>query len=300
MNPAPPVTSTRIASAFLRNPCTARPGRRRAPARAGPPSCGPTRWRPRRRGRPRPRRCRSPPRSPRAARRGAAPSARRARRAPRRCPHRAPSRRCARRHARPRRRRRAPALRAPRRRRSSASPCTQMPGARSVAPGDGGSPSDPCSTSPCDCRYFSGVPMSSQYASLRIAYSRPGSASMRGNVSRSIDTESRGGMRASTDGSSTYMPALIQFVGARPGGGFSTNATTSPSPRVGTTPKADGSSTSVSAIVASAPRSTWNWSSADRSSVVRTSPLHTSTRSSTPSAAKRIPPAVPSGSASTA
>ena len=47
---------------------------------------------------------------------------------------------------------------------------------------------------------------------------------------------------------------MIQFVGAWPGGGFSTNATTSPSARVGTTPNADGSSTWVSAIVASRAR----------------------------------------------
>ena len=49
------------------------------------------------------------------------------------------------------------------------------------------------------------------------------------------------------------MPALIQLVGALPCGGFSTNAITSPSARVGTTPNADGSSTCVRQIVASAP-----------------------------------------------
>ena len=54
------------------------------------------------------------------------------------------------------------------------------------------------------------------------------------------------------------MPALIQFVGAWSRGGFSTNAMTSPSARVGTTPNADGSSTRVSEIVASAPRASWN------------------------------------------
>ena len=68
---------------------------------------------------------------------------------------------------------------------------------------------------------------------------------MRGKVSRSIDTVSRSGMRSSTEGSSTYVPPLIQLVGARPFGGFSTNATTSPSARVGTTPNADGSATWV-------------------------------------------------------
>ena len=85
--------------------------------------------------------------------------------------------------------------------------------------------------------------MSIQYASLAIAYRRLGSSSMRGKVSRSIETVNRSGMRCSTDGSSTYVPALIQLVGALPFGGFSTNATTSPSSRVGTTPNADGSAT---------------------------------------------------------
>ena len=51
---------------------------------------------------------------------------------------------------------------------------------------------------------------------------------------------------------------MIQLVGAWSRGGFSTNAITSPSARVGTTPNAEGSSTWVSEIVASAPRSSWN------------------------------------------
>ena len=89
------------------------------------------------------------------------------------------------------------------------------------------------------------------------------------------------------------MPALIQFVGATPFGGFSTNATTSPSARVGTTPNADGSSTWVRWIVASAPRSSWKATSASRSRVVSTSPLQTTMRSSIPRAAKRMAPAVP-------
>ena len=54
------------------------------------------------------------------------------------------------------------------------------------------------------------------------------------------------------------MPALIQSLGALPGAGFSTNAITPPSAAVGTTPNALGSSTWVSAIVTSAPRSSWN------------------------------------------
>ena len=107
-------------------------------------------------------------------------------------------------------------------------------------------------------------------------------------------------MRSITDGSSTYVPALIQRVGAFPRVGFSTKATTSPSGRVGTTPNDDGSSTWVSEIVASAPRAAWNSTSARRSSVVSTSPLHTTTRSPIPWVAKRIAPAVPSGSSSTA
>ena len=96
------------------------------------------------------------------------------------------------------------------------------------------------------------------------------------------------------------MPALIQLLGARPGAGFSTNATTAPSSRVGTTPKGDGSETSVNAIVARAPRARWNETSAPRSSVVSTSPLQTTMRSCRSCAANRIAPAVPSGSGSTA
>ena len=71
---------------------------------------------------------------------------------------------------------------------------------------------------------------------------------------------------------------------------------------VGTTPNADGSSTRVRWMVASASRSMWNSTSASRSSVVSTSPLQTTNRSSKPteSAANRIAPAVPSGYGSTA
>ena len=98
------------------------------------------------------------------------------------------------------------------------------------------------------------------------------------------------------------MPALIQSVGASPGGGFSTNRSTRPSSSVGTTPKADGSSTRVRAIVASASRSSWNRTRAVTSRSVRTSPLQTRNRLVTPpaSAAKRMAPAVPSGSGSAA
>ena len=52
--------------------------------------------------------------------------------------------------------------------------------------------------------------------------------------------------------------------------------------------------------MASAPRASWNATSASRSSVVSTSPLQTTMRSSIPRAAKRIAPAVPSGWSSTA
>ncbi len=76
--------------------------------------------------------------------------------------------------------------------------------------------------------------------------------------------------------------------------------TTSPSSRVGTTPNADGSSTRERQIVAAARLLSWNSSIEVRSSVVSTSPLQTTKRSVMPSAAKRMPPAVPSGFSSTA
>ncbi len=50
------------------------------------------------------------------------------------------------------------------------------------------------------------------------------------------------------------MPALIRFVGACPGGGFSMKAVTRPSSSVGTTPNREGSWTGVSAIEAWAGR----------------------------------------------
>ena len=48
-------------------------------------------------------------------------------------------------------------------------PCTHTPGVSSRAPGAGEPPSAARNTSVCACRYFSGVPMSIQYASLGIA-----------------------------------------------------------------------------------------------------------------------------------
>ena len=122
----------------------------------------------------------------------------------------------------------------------------------------------------------------SSSASVAIAYRRLGSSSMRGNVSRSIETVSRSGMRCNTDGSSTYVPALIQLVGALPCGGFSTNATTSPSSRVGTTPNADGSSTLREADGGLGTALVVERHQLARSSVVSTSPLHTTRRSSSP------------------
>ena len=117
------------------------------------------------------------------------------------------------------------------------------------APVDGG----PRSTSAFAWRYFSGVPMSSQYASLLNANSAPCCSSIRGNVSRSIET-----LSARRD---AIEEPRFEHVGARVdpvprrasrGGGFSTNAMTWPSGAVGTTPNALGSSTSESEIVASA------------------------------------------------
>ncbi len=117
-----------------------------------------------------------------------------------------------------------------------------------------------------------------------------------------METRPPSGIRASTDGSSTYVPALISFVGASSRGGFSTKAVTRPSSSVGTTPKADGSATGCRAIVPSAPRSRWKATRAVRSRSVSTSPLTTTKVSSIPAkvAAKRTAPAVSSGSGSTA
>ena len=53
-------------------------------------------------------------------------------------------------------------------------------------------------------------------------------ATSRGNVSRSIDTLRPGSIRSSTDGSSTYVPALIRFDSVSPGAGFSTKRRTTP------------------------------------------------------------------------
>ena len=80
-------------------------------------------------------------------------------------------------------------------------------------------------------------------------------------------------------------------------------ASTRPSAAVGTTPKADGSSTVVRCIVPSAPRSRWKATRAPTSRSVSTSPFNATNVSSVNpavSAAKRMAPAVSSGSVSTA
>ena len=51
---------------------------------------------------------------------------------------------------------------------------------------------------------------------------------MAGNVSRSTDTRRPAGMRSMTDGSSTYVPALMRSLAASPRGGFSMKADTRP------------------------------------------------------------------------
>ncbi len=98
------------------------------------------------------------------------------------------------------------------------------------------------------------------------------------------------------------MPALIRFDGASSGAGFSTNRSTRWSSASSTTPKALGSSTGDTWIVASAPEARWASSSFEMSRSVMMSPLATTNVSSMPawSAAKRIAPAVSSGSGSTA
>ena len=98
------------------------------------------------------------------------------------------------------------------------------------------------------------------------------------------------------------MPALIQWVGAVPGSGFSMKASTRPSAASGTTPYRDGSSTSVRAMVAAPPVERWKAHSSATSRSVRTSPLRARNVLSIPAwrAAKAIAPPVSSGSGSTA
>ena len=94
----------------------------------------------------------------------------------------------------------------------------------------------------------------------------------------------------------------MRLVGAASRGGFSMKALTRPSASVGTTPKAEGSSTGVRLTVARAPLARWKAIRADTSMSVRTSPLTTRKAWSSPasSAAKRMAPAVSRGSGSTA
>ena len=189
--------------------------------------------RPRRR--PRSRRRRAPPRAPPARR----PRRRRRRRPPSRRP-RAPACDDA------RRRRSAPAPRAGASGSMSGVALHPDPGRGLARPGAGGAAEHarrarrraPAGTSRASrCRASS--------ASLAIAYRRPGSSSMRGNVSRSIDTVSRGGMR-SQHRRLEHVRAGVDPVGRRLARAAASRRTptTSPSARVGTTPNADGSSTS--------------------------------------------------------
>ena len=98
------------------------------------------------------------------------------------------------------------------------------------------------------------------------------------------------------------MPALIRLLGSVPGAGFSTKRTMRPDGSRSTTPNAEGSSTPMRWMVASASaaRCAATRSVIDRS--VSTSPLTTTNVSSIPawSAAKRMAPAVSSGSGSIA
>ena len=188
------------------------------------------------------------------------------------------------------------------RRRSSTSPWTQTPGATSRAPGAGGAPSRPASTSACACEVLLGRADVEPVAVGREA-EEPARLRQHARERLALDRHVRAaaGMRSRNDGSSTYVPALIQLLGALPGGGFSTNAITSPSAaRRARRRTRSGPRPAVSEIVASAPRSSWKRTIAPRSRSVSTSPLQTTKRSSMPSAAKRIAPAVPSGSSSTA
>ena len=102
-----------------------------------------------------------------------------------------------------------------------------------------------------------------------------------------------------------HVGAGVDQVGRRrrPRGGFSMKASTRPSASVGTTPKADGSSTAVRCSVPSAPRS--RWKAHERADVEVGEHVavddHEGRRRCRPStAAKRMAPAVSSGSGSTA
>ena len=128
-----------------------------------------------------------------------------------------------------------------------------------------------------------------------------GTRRARSTIARPAASES------STDGSSTYVPALIRLLGSVPGAGFSTNARTRPTPSF-----VDGDVDDAEA------RRIVDGDQVDRrlgrrdgdarrrdattSRSVSTSPLATTNVSSMPaaSAAKRIAPAVSSGSGSTA
>src|SRR4051812_4248489 len=82
--------------------------------------------------------------------------------------------------------------------------------------------------------------------------------------------------------------------------GFSRKRSIEPSSLVMTMPKSSGFSMAFRPMVASAPRSSWNFTMADRSMSVMTSPAMTRKRSSSSSRALRTEPAVPSGLSSVA
>ena len=82
--------------------------------------------------------------------------------------------------------------------------------------------------------------------------------------------------------------------------GFSRKRSMEPSSRVITIPNSRGFSIAFSAMVASAPRSSWKRTTADTSMSVRTSPAMTRKRSSSSAMALRTEPAVPSGVSSVA
>ena len=130
----------------------------------------------------------------------------------------------------------------------------------------------------------------------------PPSRTMAGNVSRSIDTRTPSGIRSSTDGSRTYVPALISLVGTSSRGGFSTKALTASivvsrhhaeGGGVGHRVKSDGALSPALAVKGHEGR---------QIEIREHIPVDDHEVSSTPAnaAAKRTAPAVSSGSDSTA
>ena len=96
------------------------------------------------------------------------------------------------------------------------------------------------------------------------------------------------------------MPVLTVSLNTWPHVGFSRKRSIDPSSRVMTMPNSSGFSIDLRAMVAIAPFSSWNATSADRSMSVRTSPEMTRNVSSSSAWALRTEPAVPSGVSSVA